>query len=120
MKRHKLQHKFLEELEKIPNITYACGKVGLSRQTIYRWRKEDKNFDNSFNKAILLGIDSMGDLAHSKLIENVKKGNQRAIEFSIKKYKSSYTDLENVKPDKKIDEVKWIIVDGSEEYEIDH
>jgi predicted DNA-binding transcriptional regulator AlpA len=113
MKKNILQTKFLEELSKNPNITYVCSKVGLSRQTIYRWIKEDEKFNTLFQNAIALGFDSIGDFAYSKLFENVKKGSQRAIEFCLKRHSPTYMDPENNKHNKLDNKVEWVIIDGT-------
>ena len=44
MKKNKFQDQFLDELRKVPIVQVACEKTGLSRNSIYRWRKEDKDF----------------------------------------------------------------------------
>lgn len=83
MKKAKLEKAFLEELERLPNISMACRKVGLARQTVYRWMKEYGKFGTKVYKAMDLGIESICDLAESKLIENVNNGNQKAIEYTL-------------------------------------
>jgi hypothetical protein len=44
MKKNKLQNKFFGELKKVPIVQVACEKTGVSRNSVYRWRKEDINF----------------------------------------------------------------------------
>ena len=48
-KKNKIQNIFLEELKKIPIILVACEKSGISRNSIYRWKKEDKDFSKSMD-----------------------------------------------------------------------
>jgi hypothetical protein len=86
MKKHKYAKMFLTELETMPNISVACKRVGLSRQTVYRWCREDNNFEEKLNDALTLGVESMVDLAESKLLANVSGGNQRAIETALDYY----------------------------------
>ena len=90
MKKPRLAKKFLEELSKIPIVSIACEKTGLSRQTVYRWREEDLHFRNAFDNALEMGNNSITDLAESKLISNVNNGNQRAIEFLLINNKRKY------------------------------
>ena len=44
MKKNKFQDQFLDELRKVPIVQVACEKTGLSRNSVYRWRKDDKEF----------------------------------------------------------------------------
>jgi hypothetical protein len=90
MKKSKIEDKFIEELERVPNISIACEKVGLSRQTIYRWMKFDEKFRAKVDQAITVGVDSICDLAESKLISNINSGSQRAIEFYLISNKKQY------------------------------
>lgn len=79
--KKRLAKKFLEQLEKVPNISLACEKLGISRNTIYRWRNEDEEFNKSLNEAFDSGIASVNDLAESKLLSLIDKKNIRAIEY---------------------------------------
>jgi hypothetical protein len=83
MKKHRLIDKFLEELERIPNISVACEKLGISRQSIYRWMSLDDKFKSKVEKAMYMGVDSFCDLAENKLLSNINDGNQRAIEYFL-------------------------------------
>ena len=41
MKKDKVKDAFLEQLRKVPIIQVACEKVGISRNSVYRWKNED-------------------------------------------------------------------------------
>ena len=71
MKRYKREKAFLEEIRTVPNISLACEKVGLSRNTVYRWCKEDPAFKVRLDEAINTGTESINDLAESKLISYI-------------------------------------------------
>ncbi len=86
MKKTKLAKQFLSELENNPNVAIACKRVGLSRQTVYRWRQTDTEFNKAVDEAMTLGTESILDLAESKLAANVASGNQRAIETALAYY----------------------------------
>ena len=81
---------FLEELSKTPIVSVVCQKVGLSRQTIYRWLSEDSKFKVQFNTAISRGRDSVNDLAESKLINKIRDDNMIAIQFWLRNNKINY------------------------------
>lgn len=98
MKKHRYEDKFIRELEKFPNISVACEKTGLSRQTVYRWMRNDINFKRRVEEASDVGIDSVNDLAESKLISNINQGNQRSIEYWLTNHKRNYRPQKPAKP----------------------
>lgn len=81
MKRRDYENKFIEELERVHIISLACKNVGLSRQTVYRWMKHDSKFQQRVDKAIEMGIESVCDLAESKTVSAIDKGEAWAIKF---------------------------------------
>jgi hypothetical protein len=90
MKKHYKENKFIEQLERIPNVSLACEKVGLARNTIYRWRNEDEAFAKRMDEAIGSGTESISDLAESKLINHINNGNMRAIQYWLDNNKKNY------------------------------
>ena len=90
MKKIRLEKAFLEELAKVPNESLACKNVGLSRQSIHRWKKEDPKFRKKCEEALQLGTESINDLAESKLIANIQSGKQRSIEYWLDNNKRAY------------------------------
>lgn len=90
MKRFRKEKEFLEQLKTVPNISLACEKVGLSRNTIYRWCNEDSDFKKRLDEALENGVESVNDLAESKLISLVKSGNIQAIKYWLGNNKKNY------------------------------
>lgn len=90
MKRHRKEQQFLDQLATIPNVSLACEKVGLSRNTVYRWCKEDPQFQTKMDEALDSGTKSINDLAESKLITHINNGNLRAIQYWLDNNKSNY------------------------------
>jgi hypothetical protein len=90
MKKYRKEKSFLEELRKIPNISLACEKVGIARNTVYRWRSEDSDFDARVEEALASGVDSISDLAESKLVTNINNGSMRAIQYWLDNHKPDY------------------------------
>ncbi len=90
MKKKYKEDKFLEQLEELPNISLACQKVGLSRNTVYRWCSEDPDFKARMDTALESGVYSINDLAESKLISHIKGGNMRAIQYWLDNNKKNY------------------------------
>jgi hypothetical protein len=83
--------KFLEELEKEGLILAACRRSGLSRTTLYRWKKEDKEFSKQITKSQKIGRDNVNDLGDYSIIQLIKEKNVPIIKwykaFNDRRYK---------------------------------
>lgn len=71
-KTQKLVDKLVEEIEKTPLVHVACDKVGISRNTFYRWMKEDKKFLERINESMSLGSGFVSDVALSNVLSGIK------------------------------------------------
>lgn len=90
MKKNKFQDKFLDELKKVPIVQVACEKTGLSRNSIYRWRKEDKNFSKKMDESLMEGVDLVNDMSESQLLTLIKEKDYPAISFWLRHRNSNY------------------------------
>lgn len=84
MKKAKTKDLFLEQLKKVPIVQVACEKVNLSRNTIYRWRKEDKNFYQEMETALAEGEALVNDMTESQLLTLIREKNWPAMSFWLK------------------------------------
>ncbi len=92
MKKSKTQNQFFDELRKVPIIQVACEKTGLSRNSIYRWRKEDKKFAEKMDQAMSDGVEFVSDMSESQLLTMIKEKNWSAISFWLKHRNANYRD----------------------------
>ncbi|MCD8528123.1 MAG: hypothetical protein LRY41_02225 [Candidatus Pacebacteria bacterium] len=90
MKKNKFQDQFLDELRKVPIIQVACEKSGLSRQSVYRWRKEDKEFLKKMDSALSEGVALVNDMSESQLLTLIKEKNYPAISFWLRHRNDNY------------------------------
>ena len=81
MKKNKLKESFFEELRKVPIVQVAAEKSGLSRQSIYRWRKEDQSFADTMDEAISEGETLVNDMSEAQLLNLIKDKNFQALRF---------------------------------------
>lgn len=80
MKRDK-KEKVLEALERsLGIITPACKEVGITRDTFYRWLREDEDFKNKVEEINEL----QGDFVENQLFKKIKEGSERSILFYMK------------------------------------
>jgi transposase-like protein len=96
-KKKRIRDKFIEELAKSPIVQIACEKLGISRQTYYRWRREDIEFSKLADEALGQGEDLVNDVAESTVIRGVQNRdtswtkywlNRRHPNFTEHKYRS--------------------------------
>ena len=64
----------------------------MGRSTYYAWRKEDKGFARSADKALREGKGFISDMAISQLIKNIQIGNTTSIIFWLKNHHADYND----------------------------
>lgn len=76
------QQKVIESLAESGNISFACKRGGISRETYYRW-KDDVVFAEKADIAIQLGKTFVNDLAHTQLIRKIQEGDMQAIRFHL-------------------------------------
>ncbi len=92
MRKEKTISLFIEQLRKIPIVQIACDKAGVSRNTIYRWRKEDEKFRKAWDEAIGEGELLVNDMGESQLITLIKEKNWAAISFWLRHHHPKYAD----------------------------
>lgn len=92
MKKNKLQNQFFIELEKVPIIQVACEKTSVSRNSVYRWRKEDKVFCKKMDEALANGVALVNDMSESQLLSLIKEKNYSAISFWLRHRNDNYKD----------------------------
>lgn len=110
MKKNKERiKKFLDSLEKVPIIIKACNECGLSRNTIYRWKKEDDKFREKMNRSIQMGENNIDEIAYSRYYTLINQGHWQSIKHRLEHSptKKEQTMLE--KHDKTVLELRSIL-----------
>jgi len=65
--------------ESLGNVSTACKSAGISRQSHYRWLKDDTDY----TEAVLEQSDVALDIAEQRLMELIEEGSMRAIIFFL-------------------------------------
>ena len=86
------KNSLLENLRQIPIVELACKKSGVARASFYRLRKDDKEFAELVDEAILDGEDLINDLSQSQLVSSIRDGNFQAIQLWLKHHHKKYAD----------------------------
>jgi hypothetical protein len=92
MKKNKKKNEFLEQLKKIPIVQVACEKAGLSRNSVYRWRKEDPLFSTAMDEAIKEGEDLVNDMSENQLLSMIKDKEWSAVSFWLRHRNPRFKD----------------------------
>jgi len=91
-KKNKVQNQFLDELRKIPIVLVASEKSNISRNSIYRWQKDDKEFAEDMNQAMAEGEALVNDLSESQLLTLIKEKNWPALRFWLTRRNPKFKD----------------------------
>lgn len=105
MKKDRSSKQFLEELMKVPIVQVACEKTGISRNSVYRWRREDKKFAEDMDKAMTEGVAFVNDMSESQLLTMIKEKNWSAISFWLRHRNDNYKKKIEVTTNERIDEL---------------
>lgn len=85
---------FLDEIKTELTIKSVCKKLNISRQTVYRWLKEDKSFKDGLKKARAEGIEDLNDDCENIVIKKIREEDSGMVKFWLRyhhdDYKQSY------------------------------
>ncbi len=113
MKKLRKKDQFLAELRRIPIVQVACEKSAISRNSVYRWRKEDEEFKKAMDEAMTDGEAFVNDMSESQLLSLIQEKNWSAISFWLRhrnpKYKDSIHVTTEIKQDKVTPEQEIVI-----------
>ena len=91
-KKSRLQEAFFAELKKVPIVLVACEKSGISRNSVYRWKREDKKFSEVMDEALAEGEALVNDMSESQLLTMIKEKNWSAISFWLRHRNPRFKD----------------------------
>ena len=86
------QKQIVEQLSRTPIVEVACQKVGIGRNSYYRWRRQNKKFALACDKAIEEGCQFINDLAESQLITAMKNNNLTAVMYWLNHRSPNYSN----------------------------
>lgn len=90
MKLQRIKKKFLDEIKEFPSVSRACQRCNISRQSFYRWCKEDSNFKNEYDISLGQGVDLINELAESKIFTKINNGELPAIRYWLDNNSKKY------------------------------
>jgi hypothetical protein len=106
MKKKRVKNIFLENLKTVPIVQISCDKASISRNSVYRWRKEDKEFADEMDNAMAEGEDFINDVSESQLFNLIKEKSWPALAFWLRhrnpKFKEKVEITGTIKNEKEI------------------
>ena len=91
-KRDRQKNKFITALEAQGTVLHACKAAGISRQTAYRWQREDADFAEQWYEA----HENAVDVVESTIYQQAIGGNTLAGFFYLKAHRPIYRDRLNI------------------------
>jgi len=80
----KFKEALINTLKEMPIIEVAVKRVGISRDSYYRWKRDDKEFLKQSEDAISQGIEFINDMSESQLVTLIKEKKMPAIALWLK------------------------------------
>lgn len=91
-KRDSRKKKFIAALTSHGTVYHAAQAAGISRQTAYRWQREDPQFADAWYEAQENAVDAV----ESSLYQKAVSGDTIAMIFYLKAHRPIYRDRLNV------------------------
>lgn len=80
----------IEEIKNELTIKAVCQKLGLSRQTVYRWIHEDEQFKKDLFSARKQAIEDMNDECENRVLQKIKNDDSGMIKFWLRYHHEDY------------------------------
>lgn len=87
-KRDRQKKKFIAALDAQGTVYHAAQAAGISRQTAYRWQREDPDFAEQWDEA----HENAVDVVESTIYQQAIGGNTLAAIFYLKAHRPIYRD----------------------------
>ena len=91
-KRDRQKKRFIAALEAQGTVLHACKAAGISRQTAYRWQREDPEFAEQWDEA----IENAVDVVESVIYQKALSGDVIAAIFYLKAQRPKFRDRLNI------------------------
>jgi len=91
-RRDRQKKKFIETLEAQGTVLHACKAAGISRQTAYRWHRDDLEFADQWDEA----LENAVDVVENSLYQKAVSGDTICMIFYLKAHRPIYRDRLNI------------------------
>ena len=101
-KRDRQKKRFIAALTSHGTVYHAAQAAGISRQTAYRWHRDDPEFANQWDEA----HENAVDVVESTMYQQAVGGNTLAGIFYLKAHRPIYRDRLNIDIEQLNSEIK--------------
>ena len=101
-KRDRQKKRFIAALTAQGTVFHAAQAAGISRQTAYRWHREDPDFADAWDEAHENAVDAV----ESTIYQQAVGGNTIAAIFYLKAHRPIYRDRLNIDIEQLNSEIK--------------
>jgi hypothetical protein len=91
-KRDTKKKRFIETLATQGTVSHAAQAAGVSRNTAYRWRQDDRDFASQWDEAHENAVDAVESVLYQKALS----GDTIAMIFYLKAHRPIYRDKLNI------------------------
>ena len=91
--RKKLRARLMKCLESGLSITASCEVVGISKETFYKWRREDPEFHEQCKAAIDRGVECRMEMLEDEGIRRAMASSDGLLKFFLEKAHARYRQL---------------------------
>ncbi len=89
-RQSKNKEALIATLKEMPIIEVAVKRAGISRDTYYRWKHDDKEFSKQSESAMAEGFDFINDLSEAQIINLIKDKKIQAMALWLKHHHPRY------------------------------
>ncbi|MCA1577774.1 MAG: hypothetical protein LC794_10500 [Acidobacteria bacterium] len=91
-RRDTQKKRFIETLTAQGTVSHAAQAAGISRNTAYRWRLDDRDFAHNWDEAMETAVDAV----ENTLYQKAKGGDTVSMIFYLKAHRPMYRDRVNI------------------------
>jgi len=91
-RRDRQKKRFIAALEALGTVLHACKAAGISRQTAYRWHRDDPDFAEQWDEA----HENAVDVVESVIYQKALSGDVIAAIFYLKAQRPKFRDRLNI------------------------
>ena len=71
-RKSRMKEALLNVFKEMPIVEVAVKRIGITKDTYYRWLKEDEEFGKQAKEAMARGIEFINDMSESQIIALIK------------------------------------------------
>ncbi|MDP3988072.1 MAG: hypothetical protein Q8P80_02915 [Candidatus Levybacteria bacterium] len=92
IRQSKQKQALLEQMRRTPTIEQSAQKVGISRMTVYRWTKANRQFAQDVEESLRAGREFVSDIAETQMFNLISQGKPEMIKFFLAHNNARYRD----------------------------